>query len=64
MYDQQWPKLEQIATELICMAKYSENIQGLQKKNLQKYKWGNIFKIPFEVDLPFTTCWFQRECPF
>ena len=37
------------------MAKYSENIQGLQKKGLQKYKWGNIFKTPFEVDLSFNT---------
>ena len=33
------------------MAKYSENMQGFQKQ----YKWGNIFKTPFDVDLPFNT---------
>ena len=38
MYGQKWPNLEQIATELFFMAKYSENIQGFQKKSLQKYK--------------------------
>ena len=45
--------LEQIATELFFIAKYSENIQGFQKKSLQEYNWGNIFKTAFEADLPF-----------
>ena len=54
----QWPNLEQIATELFFMAKYSENIPGISEKSLQKYKWGNIFKTPFEVGFPFNTFWF------
>ena len=32
MNDQKWPNLEQIAAELCFIAKYSENIQGFQKK--------------------------------
>ena len=58
MYDQKWPYLEQIATELLFMETYSESIQGLQKKCLQKYTWVNIFKTPLEVDLPLNTYWF------
>ena len=56
MYGKKLPNLEQIATELLVMVKYSENIQEFQKKSLQKYKWRNIFKTPFEVDRPFNTC--------
>ena len=56
MYDQKWPNLENIATELILMAKYSKNIP---EKNSTKYEWGIIFKTHFEVDLPFNTFWFQ-----
>ena len=48
-------------TSIIILSKYLESIQGYQKKNLEKYKRGNIIKTLFKVDLPFNTCWFQNE---
>ena len=48
MYGRKWPNLEQIATEVIFMAKYSENIQGLQKKVYKNISGGTFLKHPLK----------------
>ena len=48
MYFQKWPNLEQIATELFFMARYSENMQGFQKKNTKIYVGGIFSKHPLK----------------
>ena len=48
MNDQKWPNLEQIAAELCFIAKYSENIQGFQKKVYKNISGGIFLKHPLK----------------